>query len=401
MNGTEFPLIAHAELNDPDQVIPLTEVLSKVPVVEINRFVALGNRKVKINGVEMDTPYHDLFFRCWTRASKLFNNLLRYERALCLEELQRELQGLSRGFDVALQALLGCGLKWHVDLLQPISEETLDSLPSCRQAFTGTNTLPLFVPPMNFFKAATVYALLSMLVLEVRFQEMERLVRDLLELDATDTRIDGLNLRIEEMREAIQKAPSTLLVLHMYNPFQDHDQGFKTFIVERYQELQDSASHFWMLGFLALIKTASVLCMDVESIAQMTRSNLKMSECMVSDQKTLDFIYKTSGLQQPAPIVRREKLRPFRVSTVYFTRDETGDTGLSSETVINGIRAKCLKRLGHRLDWSQIDLMPLPEDWVPSTITELDENDLDDPNGDNTGHWPFARALVSFCCLRF
>ena len=134
--GTEYPVLAYAELNDPQQVIPLTEVLGRFSVADANSYISLGNRRFEYDGQRFDSPYCDLFFRSWTRAVRVFNDLIHYKRNPCLEEMQLELQRLSRAFDVAFHGLLGVGFAWHVDLTQPISKE---SLPSWTEIYGGCN----------------------------------------------------------------------------------------------------------------------------------------------------------------------------------------------------------------------------------------------------------------------
>lgn len=125
LTGTEYLVLAYEELNDPHHVVPLTEVLSRLSVPDVNSYISLGNRFFQCDGHRFDTPYCDLFFRSWTRAVKLFNDLIRYERTPSLEEMQLELQRLSRAFDVVFHGLLGVGFVWHVDLMQPICNESL------------------------------------------------------------------------------------------------------------------------------------------------------------------------------------------------------------------------------------------------------------------------------------
>lgn len=89
--GTEYPVLAYAELNDPQQVIPLTEVLGRFSVADANSYISLGNRRFEYEGQRFDSPYCDLFFRSWTRAVRVFNDLIQYKRNPCLEEMQLEL----------------------------------------------------------------------------------------------------------------------------------------------------------------------------------------------------------------------------------------------------------------------------------------------------------------------
>ena len=59
-----------------------------------------------------------------------------------------------------------------------------------------------------------MYALLSMLVLEIRYQEMEKREAELLETDTEYDRMVVLGTEIQQIQDAIGKAPSTALVLN-------------------------------------------------------------------------------------------------------------------------------------------------------------------------------------------
>ena len=63
-----------------------------------------------------------------------------------------------------------------------------------------------------------MYALLSMLVLEIRYQEMEKRVAELLESNTEYERMVVLGTEIQQIQDAIGKAPSTALVIHAFNP---------------------------------------------------------------------------------------------------------------------------------------------------------------------------------------
>ena len=390
-------MLAYAELNDPRQVVPLTEVLSRFPVAEMNRFIAFGNRCFECEGLRSQSPYCDLFFRSWIKAVELFNSLLRYERQVCLEKIQRELQQLSRAFDEALRGLLGRGLTWHVDLMQPIAKESSNSLPLNAEAFSGANTLPLFAMPDSLYTASAVYALLSLLVLEVRFQEMEKRVQDVLDLDAKDERIVALGPEIEEMRNAIQKAPSTLLVLHKFNPMRHHVSGFDRLITQRY-DTQEQTSHLSILSFLALAKNAIVLSVEPETVVEMTRSMVQASTCVLSNQIALEFVYKTGHVQQPVPMVRRERQQTSSDIDTSRARLGIDDEGFPSVTTMNEVRVTCLRTVGCNVDWSKIELEPLPDDWIPSDVVQLDGYDVDESCGEAAQHWPFGKTLSRFCC---
>ena len=400
LRGTQYLLLAYAELNDPRQVVPLTEVLSRFPVTEVNRYIAFGNRCFECEGLRSRSPYCDLFFRSWIKAVELFNSLLHYERQVCLEKIQRELQQLSRAFDEALRGLLGRGLTWHVDLLQPNAKESSNSLLLDAEAFCGANTLPLFAMPNSLYTTSAVYALLSLLVLEVRFQEMEKRVQDFLDLDAKDERIVSLGPEIEEMRNAIQKEPSTLLVLHKFNPMRHHVSGFDHLITQRY-DTQEQTSHLSILGFLALTKNSIVLSVEPEMVVEMARSMVQASTCVLSNQTALEFVYKTGHVHQPVPMVRRERQQiSSDIDTSRTSRAGLGidDEGFPSVTTMNELRVTCLRTVGCNVDWSKIKLEPFPDDWIPSDVVQLDGYDVDESSGEAAQHWPFAKTLSRFCC---
>lgn len=394
LKGTDYLVIAYAELNDPRQEVPLAEVLSRFSAPDVNRFISWGNRRFECDGSWFDSPYCDLFFRSWTKAVELFNSLLRYERSICLEEMQRKLQRLSRAFDVALNGLLGCGFTWHVDLMQPISKEPLHSW---KVACCGRNNLPLFTSSGFTYNAGAVYALMSMLVLEVRFQDMEKRVLELLDLDAKDERKKTLGPEIEQMQVAIRNASSTALVLHPFNPIRYYATAFDYFVEYRYGLKEKSL--LWIQGFLALSKTAIALDVGSHDITQMTKSMIQILTCVLSDRTALDFVYKTAQVRQPVPMVRREKPRLPGVTSACRDREDFEDDELPSATTINAMRATCLRTLGYNVDWSKIELEPLPEDWVPSHLVELDECNADDPSGESAQRCSLARTVLRYFCL--
>lgn len=397
LRGTQYLVLAYAELNDPRKVVPLTEVLSRFPVTEMNRYIALGNRCFECDGLRSQSPYSDLFFRSWVKAVELFNSLLRYERQVCLEKIQRKLQQLSRAFDEALRGLLGRGLTWHVDVMQPIAKESSNSLPFSAEAFCGANTLPLFAMPNALYTASAVYALLSLLVLEVRFQEIEKRVQDFLDLDAKDERIVTLGPEIEEMRNAIQKAPSTLLVLHKFNPMRHHACGFDHFITQRY-DMQEQTSHLSILGFLALAKNAIVLSVEPETVVEMARSMVQPSTCVLSKQTALEFVCQTARVQQPVPIVRRERQQTSGDNDTSRARLCTDDEGFPSVTTMNEVRVTCLRTVGCNVDWSKIELEPLPDNWIHSDVVQVDDYDVDASCSEAAQNWSFGKTLSRFCC---
>ena len=51
LSGTEFLDVAYAELNDPRQLTPLTEVLSRLPPSDLSRFVDWRNCSLLCGGL--------------------------------------------------------------------------------------------------------------------------------------------------------------------------------------------------------------------------------------------------------------------------------------------------------------------------------------------------------------
>lgn len=138
----------------------------------MNHFIDLGKRFLLCDGKRHDSPYQDLFLRSWSASVELFNKLLAYEVPLRLEELQRQMQLLSRAFHVAVNGFLGCGFNWQVNLLQPIGNEERYSVPTCSEALSGINAFPLFPSTESQYTIATTNTLMAMLVLEVHFQQI-------------------------------------------------------------------------------------------------------------------------------------------------------------------------------------------------------------------------------------
>ena len=69
-------MVAYTELNDPREVVPLTEVLAKISPSEMSRFIRLKKRSFQCDGIQFNSPYYDLFLRSWTKAAELYNELL-------------------------------------------------------------------------------------------------------------------------------------------------------------------------------------------------------------------------------------------------------------------------------------------------------------------------------------
>ena len=393
--GTKYPVLAYAELNDPQQVIPLTEVLGRFSVADAHRYICLGNRRFQYDGQWFDSPYCDLFFRSWSRAVEMFNDLIQYKRSPYLEEMQLELQQISRAFDEAFHGLLGVGFAWHVDLTQPICKE---SLPSCSEIYGGCNIIPFFSASRPAYNGGAVYALLSMLVLEIRFQEMEKRVRELLLSDTQYDHIVALGPEIEQMRDAIRKAPSTEMVLHPLNPMRHYVTSFDLFVDHRYN-LEYRESLIWIQGVLALAKTATVADVETKRLVELMRSIVQTLTCVVSDQSVLEFVYKTGQMYQPVPIARRERQRFSSVANSCGDQGRVSEDDLPSVTAINAMRATCLRVLGCNVDWNSVEVMPLPDDWVPSHVVELDESNEGDACDESTEHCSFAKTLIRLFCI--
>lgn len=398
LNGTEFPEVAYAELNNPRQLVPLTEVLSRFPPSQLSRFIDLSNRSFLCEGVRYNSPYHDLFLRSWSISAEIFNQLLRYEASFCLEELQRQLQRLSRAFNVALDGLLACRFNWQVNLIQATSENIRDVVPTCSEAYSGINLFPIFPPAQSVYTAAAAYALMAMLSLEVRFQQMEKKVRELVMLEEGDERLEGLGFEIEQIRQAIATAPSTALVFDSRNPLRHHINGFDLFVTERYQ-LREETSHLSLLGLLGLSKTSLVFEIQHDDVARLIRRMASTLANVLCDQTTVDFVYTIGQLQHPAPIVSRYRNESaFAICSTLEDNDEE-ESQWPSDDIVVAMRATILRRLGHQVNWNQVQLEPLPEDKCKSGIVEMDGIDLENP-APISDVWPFARTFARFCCLR-
>ena len=395
--GTEFPDVAYAELNDPRQLVPLTEVLSRFSPSQLNRFIDLKNRSFLCEGVRYHSPYHDLFLRSWTISAKLFNNLLRYQLPICLEELQRQIQRLSRSFHVALDGLLGCEFKWQVNFIQPISKGIHDSVPTCREAFSGLNSLPIFPPAQPQYTAASAYAFMAMLVLEVRFQRLEKRVQEFLTLKDGDERIVGVGLEIEQMRQAISAAPSTALVFDVSNPLRHHIDGFDMFIAERY-DLKETTSHLSILGLLALCKASSSLKLHRDDIPDLIRPMVSVLTSNLCDQTALTFVYSAGKMEYAPPVVQRQE--PVFVSSSCLDYEGEEESQWEMEDVLIEMRASLLRRSGQNVNWSQVQLEPLPEERHEKCIVELAGVDLEGHRG-HSDSFSVAKAVARFCCFHY
>ena len=129
------------------------------------------------------------------------------------------------------------------------------------------------------------------------------------------------------------------------------------------------------------------------------RSIVQTLTCVVSDQSVLEFVYKTGQVYQPVPIVRRERQRFSSVTNSCGHQGRVSEDDLPSVTAINAVRATCLRVLGCNVDWNSVEVMPLPDDWVPSHVVELDESNEGDACGESTEHCSFAKTLIRLFCI--
>ena len=129
LSGTDFLAVAYAELNDSQNIGPLSHLLGTLPIDTVTEFIRFEKRCFECDGQKISSPFGDLFFRSWTIAVQLLNKLLHYEETMELEQLQGELRRLSRAFDVAFRGLVGCGFDWEVDLLRLGLKTTMPELP--------------------------------------------------------------------------------------------------------------------------------------------------------------------------------------------------------------------------------------------------------------------------------
>lgn len=398
LTGTEFLDVAYAELNDPRQLTPLTEVLSRLPPSDLSRFVNWGSCSLLCGGVECHCPYKDLYLRSWTVAAGLLNKLLRYEVSDCLEELQRQIQQLSRAFHVAIDGILGCPFNWQVDLLRSSGRSSQDDVPACNEAFKGVNSFPVIHPAQSLYSAAGAYGLMAILVLEVRFQQVERLMQEAM---ISEEREDGFYSTLLEAIPTVLAAPPSALVFDSRNPFRHHVSGFDLFIAERYQPLE-STSHLSMMNVLALCKISTALQLHDEKIPELVDPLALILADTLCHQETLNFVYDVGKLQQPPPVVKSLRQEAVFVSSLhsnYQGEENEDEDKLAAGNAMVEIQAAVFRKLGHDVDWSRIQIEQLPENRLESRTMVLDGIDTESHRA-NSEVWPVTRMIASFCCLR-
>ena len=267
LSGTDFLVIAYAELNDSQNIGPLSHLLGTLPIDTVTEFIRFEKRCFDCDGQKISSPFGDLLFRGWTIAVQLFNKLLGYEATMELEQLQGELRRLSRAFDVAFRGLVGCGFDWEFDLLRLGFKTTdacvtvLDAIPASNQGLGGICELSLFDQTRPMYSIATTYALMSLLVLEIGFQKIEKRVHEILELDVNEKNKElvlTLGTDIEDIRNAIASARTTSLVFDPFNPLKRLVDGFDFFVSKRY-DINTPTSHLSVLCYLSLAKLSIVL----------------------------------------------------------------------------------------------------------------------------------------------
>ena len=398
LTGTEFLDVAYADLNDPRQLTPLTEVLSRLPPSDLSRFVNWRNCSLLCGGVEYHCPYKDLYLRSWTVAVGLLNKLLRYEVSYCLEELQRQIQQLSRAFHVAIDGILGCPFNWQADLLRSSGRSSQDDVPTCNEAFKGINSFPVIHPSQSLYTAAGAYGLMAIIVLEVRFQQVERQMREAM---SSGEREDGFYSALLEAIPIISAAPSSALVLDCRNPFRHQVSGFDLFIAERYQPLE-STSHLSMMNVLALCKISTALQLYDEQIPELVDPLALILADTLCHQETLKFVYDIGKIQQPLPVVKSHRQETAFVSSLhsnYQGEENEDDDKLAAGNVMSEIRAAVFRKLGHEVDWSRIQIEQLPKSRLESRTMVLDGVDIESQRV-NSEMWPVTRTTATFCCLR-
>lgn len=393
LTGTEFLDVAYAELNDPRQLTPLTEVLSRLPPSDLSRFVNWRNCSLLCGGVECHCPYQDLYLRSWTVAARLLNKLLRYEVSYCLEELQRQVQQLSRAFHVAIDGILGCPFNWQVDLLQSSTRNSQDDVPTCNEAFKGIHSFPVIHPTQSLYTAAGAYSLMAILVLEVRFQQVERLVQEA--MNSGERKGEFYSALLEAI-PAIWAAHSSTLVFDSRNPFRHHVSGFDLFITERYQPLE-STSHLSMMNVLALCKISTKLQLFEEKIPELVDPLALILADALCHQETLNFVYDVGKVQQPPPVVKNHREESVFASSLhsnYQGEENEDEDKLAGGNVMVEIRAAVFRKLGHDVDWSKIQIQQLPESTFESSTMVLDGVDTESQRA-NSEIWPVTRAIAS------
>ena len=330
LSGTEFLDVAYAELNDPRQLTPLTEVLSRLSPADLSRFVNWRNCSLLCGGVEYHCPYRDLFLRSWTATAILLNKLLHYEVSYCLEELQRQIQQLSRAFHVAIDGILGCPFNWQVDLPRSSGESSQDEVPSCTEAFNRINSFPVIHPTKYLYTAAGAYGLMAILVLEVRFQQVERLMQEA--INSGERESEFYSALLEAIPAILAAAPSAL-VFDSRNPFRRHVSGFDLFITERYQPT-DSTSHLSMMNVLALCKISATLHLYVEKIPELVDPLASILADTLCHQETLNFVYDVAKIQQPPPVVKSHRQESVFVSSSHS--DHQGEENEEDDKLVAG-----------------------------------------------------------------
>ena len=408
LSGTDFLTIAYAELNDSQNIASLSHLLGTLPIDTVTEFVRFGRRYVECDGQKVSSPFGDLFFRSWTIAVQLFNKLLRYEEATELEQLQGELRRLSRAFDVAFRGLVGCGFDWDVDLLRLGFKTTdagvaaFDAVPASNQALGGIHEFPLFDQTRPMYSIAATYALMSLLVLEIGFQKLEKRVCEILELEMNEENKElvlTFGSDIENIRNAITSERTTSLVFDPFNPLKRLVDGLDFFVSERY-DINSPTSHLSILCYLSLTKLSIVLGVEKENVSEVARRDVvPICSDILSRQSVLDFVYKLGNIGQPAPTVKREEERS--LSEIDNDNDYEHDTDndeFSPGAAIKTVRAACLKKLGCQVVWENVKADRLPVDRRLFEVIELDGVDAEYSLDANKRRCSLVKALAALFC---
>ena len=217
-------------------------------------------------------------------------------------------------------------------------------------------------------------------------------------LDEGEKQFENLGLEMEKMRQAIVAAPSTVLVFAKNNPFCHLADGFDLLVAERYN-VHERTSHLSLLSLLALCKVSSALKIHQEGMGELIRPMATILSGVLCHQSTAN-VYSVGEIQQPVPLIKTIKQDP-----VFATKSQLDHKGEDEYQCASGdamveMRATILCRLGHTVDWSKVQVEPLPEHRSESNVVHLNEADLDYQRG-SSDSWPLASIASQICCLRY
>ena len=277
-----------------------------------------------------------------------------------------------------------------------------DAIPASNQALGGICEFPLFDQTRPMYSIATTYALMTLLVLEVGFQKIEKRVHELLELEVNEENKElvlTLGSDIEDIRNVIVSARTTSLVFDPFNPFKRLVDGFDLFVCERY-DINTPTSHLSVLGYLSLAKLSIILGVEKENVLEVARRDM-VPTCsdILSRQSVFDFVYELGNIAHPAPTVKREE--EWSLSEIDSDKDYEHDIDndeFPPGATIKTVRAACLKKLGCQVVWKNVKADRLPVDWRLLNVIELDGVDAEYPLDANKRRCSLVKILAALFC---